>query len=222
MRAAVLMAAAFALSAVAAGAGGRTAAEPLLPAQPPRPDRTTVVFLGDSLTAGHGVGAERAFPAVMQQYWGRRGVPWTAVNEGISGDTTADVLRRLGASRAPMAELTVLEIGANDAFQHAPVDTIAANVRQIIRTVRAGGSRVVLSTMAFSPGMLGGDADYTRRFNALYADVGRTEKVPVLPPLLRSLFERSDIWLPDGLHPTEEGHALIARDLLGDLNPDWR
>jgi acyl-CoA thioesterase I len=219
------MAAAFALTAfspAAAGAAGRAAAAPLLPAQPPRPDRLTVVFLGNSLTAGHGVGAEKAFPALIQLSWTRAGLPWIAVNEGISGDTTADVLRRLGGSRAPGAELTILEIGANDAFQHVPVETIITNMREIIRRVRGGGSRVALCTMSFSPSFLGDDSDYTRRFNALYADLGRSEKVPVLPPLLRSLFTRPDLWLPDGIHPTEEGHALIARDLRADLNPDWK
>jgi acyl-CoA thioesterase-1 len=195
---------------------------PILADGPSRPERITVVFLGDSLTAGEGIGKEKAFPALMQRYWAGKGIPYSAVNEGISGDTTADILARLDSSRAPAAELTILEIGANDAFRRVPVETIESNMKLIIQRISRGGSRVALSSMLFSSQMLGGDEDYTRRFNALYAEVARVEKVPVLPPLLRSLFTRSDLWLPDGLHPTEEGHALIAKDLLADLNPDWK
>jgi acyl-CoA thioesterase-1 len=180
------------------------------------------VFLGDSLTEGYGVGTEHAFPALIQEFWTRNGIPWIAINEGVSGDTTADVLKRLDASRAPRAELTALEIGANDAFQRVPIHTISANMRTIVQKVRRGGSRVVLSSMMFGNGMLGGDGDYTNSFNALYEQVGRAEKIPVLPQLLRSLFTRSDLWQSDGLHPTEEGHAPIARDLLADLNAAWK
>jgi len=195
---------------------------PILPATPPRPDRLTVVFLGDSLTAGYGVAAGQSFPSLIQAYWSRKGLPYRVVNEGISGDTTADVLDRLGSSRSPQAELTVLEIGANDAFGGVPVGTIASNIRLIIEQIRRGGSRVALCSMFFGDGFLPAGGGYAREFNALYSEVGRAENVPVLPPLLRSLFTRADLWQSDRLHPTAEGHALIARDLLTDLNPEWR
>lgn len=203
-------------------AGCSETPRPVLPSHPPRPERTTVVFLGDSLTAGHGVDSASSFPAVIQAFWTAKGLPWKAVNEGVSGDTTADVLARLDASRAPAAELTILEIGANDAFQGVPTETIAANMKRIIERVRRGGSRVALCTMYFSNGFLNEDAAYTGRFNALYAEVGRSEKVDVLPVLLRSLFYSAALWQPDGVHPTAAGHAMVARDLLADLNPEWK
>jgi acyl-CoA thioesterase-1 len=214
--------AAAALTAALMIAGCSEAPRPVLPATPARPERLTVVFLGDSLTAGLGVDPASAFPAIVQAYWARKGIPYTAINEGVSGDTTADVLARLGSSRSPAAELTILEIGANDAFQGVPTETIAANVKRIIERVRGGGSRVALASMYFSDGFVSNDAAYTHRFNALYAEIGRAENVPVLPVLLRSLFTRADLWQADGVHPTAAGHALVARDLLGDLNPEWK
>lgn len=195
---------------------------PVLPSSPPRPGRSEVVFLGDSLTAGHGVDSRSAFPALIQAAWVRRGVRYTAVNEGVSGDTTADVLARLDAFRGPRAELTVLEIGANDAFRAVPVAQIEANLSRIIRSLKSGGSRVALSSMYFGAGFLPAGSEYTREFNAMYARAGKAENVPVLPPLLRSIFGKPSLWLSDGVHPTAEGHALIARDLLSDLNPEWK
>ena len=195
---------------------------PVLPPSPPRPGRVEVVFLGDSLTAGYGVDARSAFPSIIQAAWTRRGIRYTAVNEGVSGDTTADVVARLGTSRGPGAELTVLEIGANDAFQAVPVPQVQANLSRIIRTLKAGGSRVVLCSIHFGDGFLPAGDEYTREFNAVYARAGKAENVPVLPMLLRSLFGRPSLWQDDGVHPTAEGHALIARDLLADLNPEWR
>jgi acyl-CoA thioesterase-1 len=181
-----------------------------------------VVFLGDSLTAGYGVGADASFPAVIQAWWTSHGIPYMAINEGVSGDTTAGVLARLAESKSGAAELTILEIGANDAFRGVPVATIASNMKQIIEQVQRGGGRVALCTMYFGSGFLPGGNDYTRQFNALYSEVGRAENVPVLPPLLRSLFNNASLWQGDGLHPTAEGHALVARDLLADLNPAWK
>ena len=201
--------------------GCSEAAHPVLAAKPPRPERTTVVFLGDSLTAGYGLAPTLSFPSIIQAWWQRAGIPYTAVNEGVSGDTTADVLARMGASRAPAAELTIIEIGANDAFHGVPVPAIKANLKDIIGQVRRGGSRVALCTMYFSDGFVSDDDEYTHAFNALYAEVGREEKVTVLPVLLRSLFRRADLWQADGVHPTAEGHALVARDLLADLNGEW-
>jgi acyl-CoA thioesterase-1 len=194
----------------------------LLPTVPPRPERHEVVFLGDSLTDGFGLERRLAYPSLIQDFWNREGVGYTAVNEGVSGDTTRDVLGHLGSSRGPGAELTVLEIGANDAFQAVPVPEVEANIARIIRVLKAGGSRVALASMSFGPGFLPAGDEYTREFNALYARVGTAEHVAVLPPLLRSLFARPSLWQEDGIHPTAEGHALIARDLLGDLNPAWR
>jgi acyl-CoA thioesterase-1 len=202
--------------------GCSEAARAVLPAAPPRPERTTVVFLGDSLTAGYGLDPALSFPSLIQASWSRGGIPYAVINEGVSGDTTADVLARLGSSRAPAAELTILEIGANDAFHGVAVDAIKANITLIIERIRRGGSRVALCTMYFSDGFVSNDNDYTHRFNALYAEVGRAQDVPVLPSLLRSLFTRGDLWQADGVHPTAAGHALVARDLLGDLNPEWK
>jgi acyl-CoA thioesterase-1 len=203
----------------ATGCGSRGSA--LLPSIPPRADRLSVVFLGDSLTAGNGVASEQAFPALMQRFWTTRGVPYVAVNEGVSGDTTEDVLARLSASRGPSAELTIVEIGANDAFQEVPVKKVEANLVGIVRALKSGGTRVAISSMYFGDGFLPAGNEYTKEFNGLYARVGKAENVPVLPPLLRGL-ERADLWQADGLHPTDEGHAIIARNLLGDLNPAWR
>jgi acyl-CoA thioesterase-1 len=197
-------------------------AGPVLPAQPPRPQRLTVVFLGDSLTAGYGVDAPLAFPSLIQAFWSSHGIPYRAINEGVSGDTTADVLARLHESRGPAGELTILEIGANDAFQAEPVATIEANIARIIRVLRSGGSRVVLCPMYFGDGFLPAGDEYGREFNDLYARLGRAENVAVLPPLLRSLFTNPSLWQDDGIHPTAAGHALIARDLLTDLNAGWK
>ncbi len=194
---------------------------PLLPGVPPRADRRTVVFLGDSITAGHGLNERAAFPSLVQAAWKRLGVPYRAINEGISGDRTDDVLARLGSSRGPEAELTVVEIGANDAFWGVPVPGIEANLAQIIGFLTRGGSRVVLAPMWFEEWFLPTGPEYVRDFNGLYERVGATENVPVLRPLLRSLFATPAAWLPDGIHPTELGHQLIARDLLADLNEAW-
>ena len=193
----------------------------LLPAHPIDPSRHTVVFLGDSLTAGDGVHPEEAYPALVGEFWHERGVSYVSLNAGISGDTSANVLRRIKEVVDSTPALVVLAIGANDAFGRIPVETIKGNIIGIIKKVRAKRCPIILSSMYFTSQILGSDAEYTARFNALYVEIGKQEEVPVLPPLLRSVWSRNDLWLPDHMHPTPEGHRLIARDILHDLNSAW-
>ena len=169
-----------------------------------------------------GVRPEEAYPALVGEFWREREVPYVSLNAGISGDTSANVLLRInGVADSSPGPLVALAIGANDAFARIPIETIKENIIRIIKKVRAKGSPIILSSMYFMPQILGGDAEYAARFNALYVEIGKQEKVPVLPPLLRSIWNRDDLWLPDHMHPTAEGHSLIAQDILHELNFEW-
>jgi len=193
----------------------------LLPSNPIDSSRHVVVFLGDSLTAGDGVNSAEAYPSLVEQYWLKRGIPYVALNAGISGDTSANVLQRIDKFIDSSPALIVLAIGANDAFGRIPVETIKLNIAETIKKARDKRCPIILSSMCFTSQILGGEAKYTANFNALYFELGKQWKVPVLSPLLRSVWSRNELWLPDHMHPTAEGHRLIARDILHDLNSEW-
>lgn len=173
----------------------------------------TVVFLGDSLTAGLGLGEEAAYPALVGSLLAERGRPVRIVNGGVSGDTTAGGLARVDWLLALEPEIVVVALGANDGLRGQPVASIEANLREIVRRSRAAGARVVLAGMKMPPNY---GPDYTRDFEALYARLARELDLPFLPFLLEGVAADPKLNQEDGIHPTAEGQRRIAA-LVADL-----
>src|SRR5690349_16198348 len=105
---------------------------------PPHPpgERGRVVFLGTSLTAGLGLDPEQAYPALIQAKIDSAGLPYTAVNAGVSGETSAGALRRIDWLLGQPVAVLVIETGANDALRGLNVDTMTANIQAIIDRAR--------------------------------------------------------------------------------------
>ena len=123
------------------------APEPAPPAADPAPEadsqRPVVLFLGTSLTAGYGLPAEQAFPALIQQRIDEAGTGYEVVNAGVSGDTSAGGLRRIDwLLRQPIAVL-VLELGGNDMLRGLDVPAMQANLGEIIERTRAAHPRAL-------------------------------------------------------------------------------
>lgn len=201
--------------------GGCFAEQPLLPDAGLPPPRNQVVFLGDSLTAGDALSPDEAYPAIIGRYWAERGISLRAINAGVSGDTTADVLLRLDRAVSERTCFVFLEIGPNDGFARIDPAAVADNLSRIVRRLEARGIRVALAGM-WLPMEVDSGSDYRRRFDAIYGTVGRELRVPVLPGFLRNLVTRPSYWQSDGLHPTAAGDRILARDALAFLNPAWR
>jgi acyl-CoA thioesterase-1 len=204
------------------------AADPDAPAAPPAAagderaepgprDAPLVVFLGDSLTAGYGLAAEEAFPALVAERLASSGTPIAPVNAGVSGDTSAGGLRRLPWLLRQRPDVLVVELGANDALRGQPVPGIEENLRRIVVDSRAAGASVLLVGLQVPPSY--GPA-YAREFAAMYPRLAEELEVPLLPFLLEGVAGRRELNLADGIHPNAEGHRRIAELLaprLADL-----
>jgi acyl-CoA thioesterase-1 len=174
-----------------------------------------IVFLGDSLTAGLGLGEEAAYPAIVGELLGARGVPVRIVNAGVSGDTSAGGLARVDWLLSLRPAILVVALGANDGLRGQPVATIESNLREIVRRARGAGARVVLVGMKMPPNY---GPEYTRDFEALYARLARELELPFIPFLLEGVAADPALNQPDGIHPTAEGQrkvaALVEQSLL--------
>lgn len=169
------------------------------------------MFLGDSLTAGYGLTAEQAFPALVGEALRNQGTPVRVVNAGVSGDTTTGALDRLGWLLDQKPDLLVVGLGANDAFRGQPVSRIEANLRTIIRRAKSAGTRVLLLGMRI-PTNFG--PDYTSDFAAMYGRLASRERVPLMPFLLEGVGGHVDLNLDDGIHPNERGQRIVAANVL--------
>ena len=170
-----------------------------------------VIFLGDSLTAGRGLSADQAFPALVADALREKGRLVRVVNAGVSGDTTSGGLDRLGYLLEQKPDVLVVGLGVNDAFRGQPVDRIEANLRAIVARAKSAGARVVLLGMRV-PTNYG--PDYTEAFAAMYARVAKTERVELMPFLLDGVGGHPELNLDDGIHPNRDGQRMIAAGVL--------
>jgi acyl-CoA thioesterase-1 len=156
------------------------AADPALP-DAAKPPRRTVVVLGDSLAAGFGVEPKEAYPALLQQKVDAAGLPFTVVNAGVSGDTTAGGLRRLDWVLRQPAEVLVLELGGNDGLRGLAPEATRSNLVAIIGKARAKNpeTKVVLAGMVM-PDNMGDQIHPTAKGHALVASNVWVTLEPVL------------------------------------------
>ena len=173
--------------------------------------RDTVLFLGDSLTAGYGVDPQEAFPSLVAEQWEKGGVPFKVRNAGVSGATTADILSNVDWTLADDVSLVFLAIGANDGLRGLTVKTIEANIGAIIRAAQRKRIRVVLAGIKI-PTNYG--EPYRKKFEALYPRLAKRYKVKLMPFLLKGVGGHPDLTLEDGLHPNAKGHRIIADAVL--------
>ena len=86
-------------------------------ALPASAEPVEIVALGDSLTAGYGLGPGESFPEQLEAALKARGHDVTVANAGVSGDTASDGLARLEWSVPAEADIVIVELGANDALR---------------------------------------------------------------------------------------------------------
>ena len=180
----------------------------------------TLLFFGDSLTAGLGLEdpSAQAFPALIQKKIDDAGLPWRVVNAGLSGETSADGLRRVDWILRQRVEVFVLELGGNDGLRGLPPETTRANLQAIIDRVRAKSpaTKIVLAGIAAPPNM---GADFTRAFAAIFPELAEKNHVAFIPFLLEGVGGRPEFNQPDGIHPNVQGHAIVAETVWAVLKP---
>ncbi len=177
-----------------------------------------VLILGTSLTAGLGLPPDSAYPAVVQRIADSVGVPVRIQAAGLSGETSAGALRRADWLLTQPADVYVLETGANDGLRGLDPDSTAANLRAILRKMRAANPQatLVLAQME-APTNLG--AAYTRRFHALFGTVAKEEGVVLMPFFLEGVAGVDSLNQDDGIHPNAQGARLAARAVWRTLAP---
>ena len=173
-----------------------------------------VAFLGDSISAGLHLPSDQAFPAVVQRMLSARGKPFELLNAGLSGDTTAGGLRRVDWILKQQPALVVIELGANDGMRGQPVADIEQNLRAIVERVRERGAAVLLLGMRIPPSY---GQSYVESFDAIYPRLAKELGVAFVPFFMQGVAADSKLNLPDGIHPTKEGHERLAENLAGPL-----
>jgi len=186
----------------------------------------TIIFFGDSLTAGHGLPAADSFPARIQEKIAAAGLAYRAYNYGVSGETSAGGRQRLAGVLARHApDVFVLALGANDGLRGIPVRETVANLTYIIHEVRRQfpEAQLVLAGLEFpfdlGPLGLPGLSRYAQDFSNLFRTLATAEGIAFVPSLLASVLGRPELNLPDRVHPNAAGQRLLAANVWAVLEP---
>lgn len=215
MRRTLSMLVLFLLAACSPGDRASLPAKAAVPAPPPAPAPPAapvsgdplVVFLGDSLTAGYGLGGEQAYPALVEKRLQEQGVPVRVLNAGVSGDTTAGGLSRLDWLLSQKPDVVVVGLGGNDGLRGLPLEQADRNLREIVRRSKAAGARVLLLGMQIPPNY---GPEYAQGFADMYPRIAKEMDVPLVPFLLEGVGGDAALNQADGIHPTAAGQEKVA------------
>jgi acyl-CoA thioesterase-1 len=172
----------------------------------------TILFFGDSLTAGYGLSPEEAFPALIEKQLNKAGTRVKVVNAGLSGETSAGGLGRIDWILRQPVDIFVLELGANDGLRGLPVAQTITNLQAIIDKVKARqpNVKIVLAGMMVPPNM---GQKYANDFRSIYPDLAKKNNAILIPFLLDGVAGDEKLNQADGIHPNVEGHQIIASNL---------
>jgi acyl-CoA thioesterase-1 len=180
----------------------------------------TILFFGDSLSAGHGLDdpVNQAFPGLIQKKIDAANLPYRVINAGLSGETSSGGLRRINWVLRMPVDVFVLELGGNDGLRGIPPSLTAKNLQGIVDKVRAKNPsvNVVISGMQMPVSM--GTA-YTDEFAEIFRPLAQANNATLVPFLLEGVGGNPELNQPDGFHPNAEGHQVVAKTLWETLEP---
>ena len=187
-------------------------------AEQPHRDTKTILFFGNSLTAGYGLDPSEAFSSLIQKKIDSLHLHYRCVNAGVSGETTSGGLGRIDWILKQPLDVFVLELGANDGLRGLPVAETKKNLQTMIDKVKKKypGAKLVLAGMQVPPSM---GEQYAMKFKNLFPDLARENTILLIPFLLQNVAGIRDLNQQDGIHPTAEGAKIVAQNVWTVLRP---
>jgi acyl-CoA thioesterase-1 len=176
----------------------------------------TIIFFGNSLTAGYGLDPSEAFPALIQQKIDSTKLPYKVVNAGVSGETSAGGNSRIDWILRQPVDVFVLELGGNDGLRGTPVSETRKNLQSILDKVKAKypNAKLMLAGMQVPPNM---GQSYASQFRSVYAELATKNQIVLVPFLLEGVGGIRELNQPDGIHPTVEGQKIVANNVWSVL-----
>lgn len=176
------------------------------------PAKKTILFFGNSLTAGYGLEPAEAFPALIQHKIDSLGLEYTSVNAGVSGETSAGGNGRIEWILKSSVDVFVLELGANDGLRGIPITETKKNLQAIIDKVKTKypQAKLVLAGMQVPPNM---GAKYSNEFKTMFVDLATQNNMSLIPFLLEGVGGVKSLNQQDGIHPNVEGAKIVANNV---------
>ncbi len=176
----------------------------------------TIVCFGDSLTAGQGAAPGNSYPDFLRKDLAAAGFHGTVVNQGVSGDTTKDGLSRMAQVLRAHPSIVILELGANDGIRGQMLPGIEHNLSIMIQAFQRAHIQVLLAGIDLPPNL---GADYVKQFDAIYPELAKRYKLPLIPFLLQGVYGVFGLMSQDYIHPNDAGYEKVALTVQDYLQP---
>lgn len=178
----------------------------------------SILFFGNSITAGYQLDMEEAFPHLIQLRLDSMGYSYQVINAGLSGETTAAGKERIDWVLRSVPDIFCLELGANDGLRGLPLDETEKNLQIIIDKVKQANPqvKVILAGMQVPPNM---GAEYTDTFKQIFPRLAQQNQAELIPFILDGVAGNPELNLSDGIHPTAAGHQILAETVWKHLLP---
>ena len=172
-------------------------------------NRTVVSMLGDSVTAGYGLRPHEALPSRLQAHLEMLGRPTSVLNAGVSGDTTADGLRRVDRDIPSESALCIVALGANDMMQLVAPSRVERHLDAILERLKSRSIPALICGMRAPPWF----GLYAVGFDAVFAAAARRHQAAYYPFLLEGIALDPTFISSDRLHPNAQGIDVVAQRL---------
>ncbi len=179
--------------------------------------KKTILFFGDSLTAGYGLDEDESFPALIQDRIDSLGRPYEVINGGLSGETSAGGKGRIDWVLNKPVDVFVLELGANDMLRGLDLNETEKNLRAILDVVKSKSpeAKLVIAGMEAPPNM---GSDYTSKFRSIFSEIAKEYNAALIPFLLEGVAGIPDLNLADGKHPNSIGQKIVRDNVWKIIN----
>ncbi len=185
---------------------------------PANADAPAILVFGDSISAGYGLAhVEQGWVGMLRAKLKDEGYGYQVVNASVTGETTAGGLARLPRALAlHHPRLVILELGGNDGLRALPIDQMRSNLGMMVDLAVDSGAQVLLLGMRIPPNY---GPEFTEKFFAVFADVARDKKTPLVPFLLNDIALSPNLMQADGVHPNELGQPKLLDNVWPRLRP---
>lgn len=179
--------------------------------------KKTLLFFGDSLTAGYGLDEEESFPSLIQNRIDSLGRPYEVINAGLSGETSAGGKGRIDWVLNKPVDIFVLELGANDMLRGLDINETEKNLRAILDVVKVKSpdAHLVIAGMEAPPNM---GEQYTSKFRGIFSSIAKEYQAALIPFLLEGVAGIPELNLGDGKHPNPKGQKIVTENVWRIIN----
>jgi len=177
----------------------------------------TIVVLGDSLSAGYGISVQEGWVNLLAKRLASEGYGYEVVNASVTGETTQG-----GVSRLPRVlerhnpQVVLIELGGNDGLRGLPLTTVRDNLQRAIKLAQASGAKVLLVGMMIPPNY---GPRYAQEFRDVFANLARSNAIPLVPFLLDEVALKSEFMQDDGIHANARGQPRMLENVWPRLKP---